>query len=62
MIAKVELELNIIGPNVFLNFWDYIAGQDVVCEINGDQMTVNGKPITIKQFVAMVKRRVKGAR
>ena len=59
---KVALELNIIGPNVFLNFWDAEAGRDVCCEICGDQMTVNGKPITIKQFVAMVKRRVKGAR
>ncbi len=43
---KINVELNIVGDGrVFLNYWDYMRGADVVCEI------VDGKRLIRSSYV-----------
>lgn len=66
--GKHNLELNIVGDGrIFLNFWDWAHGNDVVAEIEGkalrlteykdDDMEVV-KYISFEQFVELVKESI----
>lgn len=66
---KVPLELNFAGKTMYLNFWDSMHGDDVVCQVKGDKLLLSqyddegnellSKEITFAQFVRMVKKRAK---
>lgn len=66
---KIEIELNMPGDSIFLNFWNYFNGDDVVCEVVDNKLMLsqydkNGeelpkKEITIEQFAGMIRDRVK---
>ena len=55
---KIEVELHIVGDRVFVNYWDYIGGEDVVSElINGKLLYRNGESIeeiTLTEFIDKV--------
>lgn len=36
--GKYELELNFVDDRIFLNYWDYKFGNDVVAEIIGGKL------------------------
>jgi hypothetical protein len=63
--VKIPLELNIVGRRVFLNFWDYNAGRDVVCQVvKGELRLVRGKrllPFSLPAFVLAVKAAVESS-
>ena len=58
--GKYPIELNIVGDGrIFLNFWDYAHGNDVVAEIiNGKLLQRQGngpkKEIPFKNFIFQV--------
>lgn len=49
---KINLELNVLdNGKIFLNFWDYKYGDDVVCEVAGNKLMLQNSPVsTIKQI------------
>lgn len=65
---KVSLELNLPDDRVFLNFWNWYNGDDVVCQVidgklmlsqfdeNGNELPA--KEITLDQFIKMVRTRL----
>lgn len=56
---KIELELNIVNSrNAFLNFWDANHGKDVVAELKGKKLIMDGKEISFADFVKKVKRAI----
>lgn len=53
---KVELELNIVSERLaYLNFWDSNHGKDVVAELVGKKLLLDGKEISLADFVKKVK-------
>lgn len=62
--GKHSLELNFVGDGVFLNFWDYMHGEDVVVEIkNGkliftDYETKEEKEIDFNEYLEKVKQSI----
>lgn len=60
---KIELELKINGDGrKFLNFWNHVNGDDVVCEIvDGKLISDNGDgpEITFQEFVEQVDDKTK---
>lgn len=63
--GKYEIELNIVGDGrVFLNYWDWAHGNDVVAEIiDGKLMydagNMKDEPITFNDFINLVKETIK---
>jgi hypothetical protein len=56
---KIELELNIVNSrSVFLNFWNSDSGKDVVAELKGKKLMLDGKEISFADFVKKVKRAI----
>ena len=57
---KYKIELNCIGSTRFLNYWDSIGANDVICEIVGGQLLLvpSGndpkKMITFQEFLTLV--------
>lgn len=61
---KIQIELNLPGNGQFLNYWNNINGDDVVCEIvDGKLLTIGydekgdelpRTEITVSQFVEKV--------
>lgn len=65
---KIDLELNILDDQMFLNFWNHINGDDVICEIKDGKLYLIGyddegnelpeKEITFIEFCNLVKAKV----
>ena len=56
---KIELELNVINSRkVYLNFWNADSGKDVVAELKGRKLLLDGKEIIFADFVKEVKRAI----
>jgi hypothetical protein len=55
---KVNIELNIPDDRIFLNFWNWYNGDDVVCEIKNGKLYQNDIEISLEDFCQMVKTRV----
>ena len=65
---KAPIELNIPDDRMFLNFWNWNNGDDVVCEIKDGKLFLNKyddnqnelpeKEITLIEFCEMVKTRM----
>lgn len=64
---KIALELNIVDDvGVFLNYWNAMTGDDVICEIVKGKLMLHqyddkanelpNKEITISEFIEMVKK------
>lgn len=60
---KIKLELNVVGDGrTFLNFWNYIDGDDVIAELhNGNLYQDDGTKIDLQQFVDEVKIKFKNS-
>jgi hypothetical protein len=57
--GKYNLELNIVGDGrVFLNFWDWAHGNDVVAEIENGKLVIENKEITFAQYIELVKESI----
>ena len=60
---KIPIELNVTDKGTFLNFWDAINGNDVICEVvDGALFRVKGKrqvEIPLDVFVDAVKKAAK---
>lgn len=61
---KIPLELNFFEGKVFLNYWDALHGNDVMCEVVDGQLLLvfEGKgeieePIALDKFIELVKER-----
>lgn len=60
MDLKIDIEINYVSDGrVFLNFWDYIYGEDVTTEVIDGKLIENGKEITITDFIDKVKKVVR---
>lgn len=62
-IGKFELELNYPGDGrLFLNFWDWSHGNDVVAEISDGNIIIGNdadrKTITFQEFILMVENSI----
>jgi hypothetical protein len=64
---KVPIELNMPDTRMFLNFWNWDNGDDVVCEIKDGKLILikydqDGKvlerEITLQEFCEMVRTRI----
>lgn len=60
---KCNLELNVVGKQRFLNFWDAMHGNDVVCEIVDGKLLLSlgdekPKKITLQEFIERVEMSV----
>lgn len=56
---KYQIELNCIDGQKFLNYWDSIHGNDVVCAIVDGKLILdddNAKEITIDEFIDLVEQ------
>jgi hypothetical protein len=53
---KHTLELNCPDDRKFLNYWDSISGNDVVCEIVDGKLMLNEEEITLAKFVELVEQ------
>lgn len=60
--GKYELELNLSGDSIFLNYWDWMHGIDVCCRVvDGKLMNMHDeeeKEISFSQFIEMVKETI----
>ncbi len=67
---KVELELHVVGDGrVFLNFWNYMTGEDVLAEVKDGKListiyddnveVISEKEITLQEFIDRVKSKFK---
>ena len=54
-MLKLPLELVFTGADVFLNFWDTAHGNDVICQVVKGQLVCNDRPITLAEFIRLVK-------
>lgn len=53
---KIQIEINYIEDGrVFLNFWNYMNGHDVVAEILEGKLYQDGIKITLNEFITKVK-------
>lgn len=65
---KAPIELNMPDDRMFLNFWNWFSGDDVVCEIKDGKLILNQhdedgnemspREITLMEFCQMVKYRM----
>lgn len=57
--GKYTIELNLPGDGrTFLNFWDNIYGNDVIAEVVGPYLEVDGKRVTMLTFLKMIKQSI----
>ena len=59
---KIEVELVINSVRKFLNYCDYMHGNDVCCRIEDNKLILMGdeeKEITLEEFMDMVERTVR---
>jgi hypothetical protein len=55
---KINLELHVVGDGrTFLNFWDYICGDDVICEFKDGKLYRNDTEITLQKFIDEVRQK-----
>ena len=65
---KAKIELNFPDERIFLNYWNWQDGNDVICEIADGKLMLNqydeesnelpAKEITIIEFIEMVRDRI----
>lgn len=57
--GKYKLELNYPGDgSLFLNFWDWRHGNDVVAEINNGRLFIDEREVSIAEFIALVENSI----
>lgn len=57
---KINLELNITGNDIFLNFWDSLEGKDVCGKVlESDYLKVNSKLLTLNQYITRIQNIMK---
>ena len=66
---RIEIEMCINEDNIFLNFWNYFNGEDVICEIKNDKLYLkqlddecNNLPekiITLTEFCELINSKIK---
>jgi hypothetical protein len=53
---KIEIELHIVGDGrTFVNFWNYMNGDDVVAELKDGKLYQDDEEISLQKFVDDVK-------
>ncbi len=65
---KAKIEINCPDKRIFLNYWNALDGDDVICEIVNGKLMLNqrdeesnelpAKEITIIEFIEMVRERI----
>jgi hypothetical protein len=50
-----DLELN-CGERIFINYYDSLGGNDVVCEVAGDKIIHEGTEISFADFIKLIKK------
>lgn len=53
---KHTIELNCPDERKFLNYWDSISGNDVVCEIVDGKLLLDKEEITLAKFIELVEQ------
>jgi hypothetical protein len=53
---KINLELLVVGDGrTFLNYWNYLNGDDVVSEIIDGKIYIDDKEVSLEDFINSVK-------
>lgn len=53
---KIDIEIMVVGDGrTFINYWNYIDGDDVICELIDGKLFIESKEISIQEFVDSVK-------
>jgi hypothetical protein len=53
---KINLELLVVGDGrAFLNYWNYLNGDDVVSEIIDGKIYIDDKEVSLEDFITLVK-------
>lgn len=53
---KINLELHVVGDGrTFLNYWNYLNGDDVVSEIIDGKIYIDDKEVSLEDFINSVK-------
>lgn len=65
---KAEIEINMPDERIFINFWNWMNGNDIVCELKNDKLFLNQydkngneleeKEITLTEFCLLVKSKL----
>jgi hypothetical protein len=55
----IDLQLKFIGNKTYLNFWDYVHGNDVIVEVREDKLYQDDKEISLQEFINKVINEVK---
>jgi hypothetical protein len=56
-MKKIELELVISDDKKFINYWDYLHGNDVCCRIIDNKLILMGdeeKEIALEEFIKLI--------
>jgi hypothetical protein len=54
--GKFEIEINFVGDGrIFVNYWDYMHGEDVVAEFLAGELVCNNEIITFSQYMDKLK-------
>ena len=57
---KIGIELHVVGDGrTFLNYWNYINGDDVIAEIKDGKLYRDDVEISLQEFVDSVKSKYK---
>jgi hypothetical protein len=51
---RIDVEISVEDDKKYLNFWDYINGNDVTAELVQNKLYQDDKEITLQQFVDKV--------
>jgi hypothetical protein len=54
---KIPLELNVTDSGIYLNYWNSMSGDDVVCQIEDGKLIENDIEISFAEFVTKVLER-----
>lgn len=57
---KIEIELHFVGDGrTFLNFWNWLDGNDVIAEMKEGKLYEDEKEISLQEFTDKIRDRFK---
>jgi len=57
--GKYNIEINFVGDGrIFLNFWDYVHGNDVVAQVIDGELIYKGRKILMEEYIKLVKESI----
>lgn len=56
---KMDIELHVVGDGrTFLNYWNYVDGEDVVAELKNGELHIGKKVVSLQEFIDSIKKKL----